>query len=30
MPHVWHLYARFVPEARRALARIGDFLQARM
>jgi len=30
MPHVWHLYARFVPEARRALARVGDFLQARM
>jgi acetyl esterase/lipase len=30
MPHVWHLYARFVPEGRRALARIGEFLQARM
>ena len=30
MPHVWHLYARFVPEARRALARVGEYLQARM
>lgn len=30
MPHVWHLYARLVPEARRAVARIGEFLQARM
>jgi epsilon-lactone hydrolase len=30
MPHVWHLYARFVPEARRALARVEEFLQARM
>jgi acetyl esterase/lipase len=30
MPHVCHLYARFVPEARRALAGIGEFLQARM
>ena len=30
MPHVWHLYARVVPEARRAVARIGEFLQARM
>jgi monoterpene epsilon-lactone hydrolase len=30
MPHVWHLYARFVPEGRRAVARVGEFLQARM
>jgi monoterpene epsilon-lactone hydrolase len=30
MPHVWHLYARIVPEGRRALARVGDFLEARM
>lgn len=30
MPHVWHLYARIVPEGRRAVARIGEFLQARM
>ena len=30
MPHVWHLYARLVPEGRRALARIGEFLQERM
>jgi hypothetical protein len=28
MPHVWHLYARVVPEGRRALARVGEFLQA--
>jgi len=30
MPHVWHLYARIIPEGRRAVARIGEFLQARM
>jgi acetyl esterase/lipase len=30
MPHVWHLYARLIPEGRRAIARIGEFLQARM
>jgi acetyl esterase/lipase len=30
MPHVWHLYARVIPEARPPLARIGEFLQARM
>ena len=30
MPHVWHLYARVVPEGRRALARIGEFLQGQM
>jgi epsilon-lactone hydrolase len=30
MPHVWHLYARLVPEGRRALVRVGEFLQARM
>ena len=30
MPHVWHLYARLIPEGRRAVARIGEFLQARM
>jgi acetyl esterase/lipase len=30
MPHVWHLYARLVPEGRRAIARIGEFLQERM
>jgi epsilon-lactone hydrolase len=30
MPHVWHLYARLVPEGRRAIARIGQFLQERM
>jgi monoterpene epsilon-lactone hydrolase len=27
MPHVWHLFAPFLPEARRAIARIGDFVQ---
>jgi epsilon-lactone hydrolase len=30
MPHVWHLYARLVPESRQALAHMGAFLQARM
>jgi epsilon-lactone hydrolase len=30
MPHVWQLYARLLPEGRRALARLGEFLQARM
>jgi epsilon-lactone hydrolase len=30
MPHVWHLYARLIPEGRRAVTRIGEFLQARM
>ena len=30
MPHVWHLYARLIPEGRRAIARIGQFLQERM
>jgi epsilon-lactone hydrolase len=27
MPHVWPLFARVVPEGRRAVARIGSFLQ---
>ncbi len=30
MPHVWQLYARVLPEGRRAIARIGTFLQERM
>jgi epsilon-lactone hydrolase len=30
MPHVWHLYARIIPEGRRAVARVGEFLHARM
>jgi monoterpene epsilon-lactone hydrolase len=30
MPHAWHLYARLIPEGRRAIARIGQFLQERM
>jgi len=29
MPHVWHLFATILPEARRAVARIGSFLQSR-
>jgi monoterpene epsilon-lactone hydrolase len=28
MPHGWHLYARIVPEGQRAIARIGEFVQA--
>ena len=27
MPHVWQLWARVMPEARRAIARIGAFVQ---
>jgi monoterpene epsilon-lactone hydrolase len=30
MPHVWHLYARLLPEGRRAIDRIGEFLRERM
>jgi acetyl esterase/lipase len=28
MIHVWHAYARFVPEAREAIAQIGEFLRS--
>ena len=27
MPHVWHLFARIVPEGRQAIERIGDFVR---
>jgi acetyl esterase/lipase len=27
MPHVWHLYARILPEGRQAVARVGDFVR---
>lgn len=27
MPHAWHLYARILPEGRRAIARAGRFVQ---
>jgi hypothetical protein len=27
MPHVWHLFAPVLPEARQAIARIGAFAQ---
>ena len=27
MPHVWHAFAGFLPEAGRAIARIGDFVR---
>jgi epsilon-lactone hydrolase len=30
MPHVWHLFASVLPEARQAIERIGTFLQRRM
>jgi len=30
MPHAWHLYARILPEGRRAIERIGTFLQQRL
>jgi epsilon-lactone hydrolase len=29
MPHVWHLFASIMPEARRAIARIGNFVAER-
>ncbi|HVH76863.1 MAG TPA: alpha/beta hydrolase [Stellaceae bacterium] len=28
MPHVWHAFAPFVPESRRAIRRVGEFLAA--
>ena len=30
MPHVWHHYARLVPEGRQAIERIGAFVQAQL
>jgi acetyl esterase/lipase len=30
MPHVWHLFASVMPEARRAIARIGSFVADQM
>jgi monoterpene epsilon-lactone hydrolase len=27
MPHVWHLFARILPEGRQAVARVGDFVR---
>jgi epsilon-lactone hydrolase len=30
MPHVWHLFATILPEARQAIARVGTFLEARL
>ena len=30
LPHVWHFYARLLPEARQAIKRIGGFLERRM
>ena len=27
MPHVWHLFAPILPEAREAIAEIGKFVQ---
>jgi hypothetical protein len=27
MPHVWHGFAPVLPEARRAIARIGEFVR---
>jgi acetyl esterase/lipase len=27
MPHVWHAFAPVMPEAKRAIARIGEFLR---
>ena len=30
MPHVWQVYARALPEGRRAIKRIGNFLRRNM
>jgi epsilon-lactone hydrolase len=30
MPHVWHLFATILPEARQAIARVGAFLEGRL
>ena len=30
MPHVWHHYARILPEGRHAIERIGTFVQAQL
>ena len=30
MPHVWHLFAPVMPEAHRAIARIGEFVAEAM
>ena len=30
MPHVWHLFAPVLPEAKRAIAKIGDFADRRL
>ena len=30
MPHAWHLWARMMPEAQAAVARVGAFVQSRM
>jgi epsilon-lactone hydrolase len=27
MPHVWHHFARIIPEGRRAIERIGEFVR---
>ena len=28
MPHVWHFFARILPEGRQAVARVGEFVRA--
>ena len=30
MPHVWHMHARYLPEARQAIAGIGSFIKRHM
>jgi len=30
MPHAWQLYARILPEGRRAIERVGEFLQDKL
>jgi acetyl esterase/lipase len=29
MPHVWHVFVPLIPEARRAIERIGSFVRMR-
>ena len=30
MPHAWHLFVPVLPEAHRAIQRIGDFIRREM
>jgi monoterpene epsilon-lactone hydrolase len=30
MPHVWHVFASYLPEGREAIDKIGQFVDARL